>query len=159
MLLVEDQLAGRLPDRCVLSGARTDGAVRVTAVIWTRPRWLLGVPGAVPFLALRGARRRLRVVLPVSRGVWRRWQRRNLAALGAIASGIAFIATGPFRGDSPVAAGVLLVLAGAAYRARAAHNYWVTCRFDPGRRTVTVEPTHPEFDRAARELFQRSLLR
>ena len=159
VLLMDDQRVGRFPDRCVLSGVRTEGAVRVTAVTWSSPRWVLGVPGAVPILALRGPRHRLRVALPVSRGVWRRWQRRNLAALCAIAFGSGFIASGPFRGNDLVGLGILILLAGVAYRTRAARNYWVTCRLDPGRRIITVEPTHSDFDRAARELFERSLRR
>ncbi|MFV0307085.1 MAG: hypothetical protein ACK5OX_05010 [Desertimonas sp.] len=133
--------------------------MRVTAVSWSHRRWFLGVPGVVPLLALRGTRHRFRVAVPVSRGVWRRWQRRHLAALCVITFGLAFIASSPFRGNALVGLGILIVVAGAGYRTRAARNYWVTCRLDPDRHTITVEPTHSEFDRAARQLFECSLHR
>jgi hypothetical protein len=160
VLLIDDQRAGRFPDHCALSGVHTEGAVRVTAVRWSGPRWVLGIPGVVPILTLRGASNRLRVALPVSPGVWRRWQRRNLAALSAMVLGLVFIVvSSAFRGGDLVALGVFVALAAGAYRTRVARNHWLTCELDPSRQTVTVEPTHLDFDRAARTLFERSLHR
>lgn len=82
-----------------------------------------------------------------------------MASLCAVAFGLAFIASSLFRDGALVGLGIVMVLAGAAYRTRAAHNYWLTCRLDPSRASVGVEPTHPDFDRAASELFVRSLHR
>jgi hypothetical protein len=160
VLLMSDQSAGRLPDRCVLSGVPTDQAVHVTAVPWRRARWWLGVPGVVPLLALRGRSHRYRVALPVSAKVWRAWHRRHLVAWCAVAAGLAFVVAGTVRGNIAIAVwGGVVLLAAAAYRTRAAHNYWLTCRLDTARETITVEPTHTSFDEMARQLFERSLHR
>jgi hypothetical protein len=44
-----------------------------------------------------------------------------------------------------------------AHRARAVRRSWVTCRLRPSTNTIAVEPTHPCFDTAARELYGRSV--
>lgn len=159
VLLLDDQRAGRLPDRCVLSGTTTDGAVRVTAVTWSGPRWILGLPGAVGALWLRGGRHRARIAVPVSPRVWRTWRRRDRAATFAVAAGLAFVVGGIVNDAALIGLGVLIVGLAMAYRARAAHNYWFTTRLDRSRGHVTIEPTHPEFDRTARMLFDASLRR
>jgi len=160
VLLVEDQQAGRYPDRCVLSGVATDRAVHTTAVTWTHAAWLLGIPGLSPLLALRGRSHRFRLALPVTAEVWRRWHRRDLAAWGALAAGLAFVAAGIVRGASTIGVlGGIVAVASAAYRTRSARNYWVTCTLDSARGTITVRPTHTEFDRQARQLFDHALRR
>jgi hypothetical protein len=53
--------------------------------------------------------------------------------------------------------GLVLISAAVAAHARAHHNYWFTCRLQPSSATIVVEPTHPRFDDAARELFLRTL--
>ena len=78
----------------------------------------------------------------------------GLAVVVAVVVAVAGAAQGSAQ---TVALGVLTGAAGAAYRARAVHNYWVTCRFRPSTNTIIVEPTHPRFDAAAHELYVRSI--
>jgi hypothetical protein len=86
------------------------------------------------------------------------WQRRNVAGLTVMVFGLVLVAAGAAQGSGQtVALGALAGATGAAYRARAARNYWVTCRFRPSTNTIVVEPTHPRFDTAARELYIRSI--
>lgn len=160
VLLVTDHEAGRLPDRCVLSGAATTNAVRETAVAWSHANWLLGVPGVVPLLAVLQRSKTARVALAVDRAVWRRWRRRTAAAGALLAAGVVLLAVGIVNGELAMGlVGIGVTLTAAAYRTRAAHDYWVICTLDPGRGTITVEPTHPDFDRQVRALFERSLHR
>lgn len=158
VLRLKDQEAGRFPDRCVLSGVSTDRAVHVTAVRWNSRRWMLGVPGAVPVLSLLPGRTRRRVSLPVSATVWSTWNRRNLSALIVLVFSAGLILASAVRqtGDL-LGVGVVLVVVAVAYRTRAQHNFWTTCRLSAGGDQVIVEPTHPEFDRQARQLFTRSV--
>ena len=83
------------------------------------------------------------------------WQRRNVAGLTIMVFGLVVAVAGAAQSSGQtVALGVLTVAAGAAYRARAVHNYWVTCRFRPSTNTIIVEPTHPRFDAAARRALR-----
>jgi len=157
-LRVADQVAGRFPDRCVLSGAETIHAVRMTATQWAGPRWLLGVPGFARALGLLPRRRHHTVALPVSDRVWRMWRCRNLVGLTALTAGVTFSGIGLVTEVvGLVVFGVVVFTAAMAYRTRAHHNYWVTCRFRPAEATIVVEPTHARFDEAARDLFVRPL--
>lgn len=158
VLRVADQAAERFPDLCVLSGEATSHAARLTATQWDGPRWLLGVPGFAPVVGRLPGHERCPVALPLSVRVWRMWQRRNVAGLTIMVFGLVVAVAGAAQGSAQtVALGVLTGAAGAAYRARAVHNYWVTCRFRPSTNTIIVEPTHPRFDAAARELYVRSI--
>ncbi len=86
------------------------------------------------------------------------WQRRNLAGLTIMVFGFVLAAAGAAElSGLTVALGVLAGAMGSAYRARAVHNYWVTCRLRPSTNTIVVEPTHPSFDTAARELYVRAI--
>lgn len=155
-----DQNAGRFPDRCVLSGVATDRAVRCSAVRWNGPRWLLGVPGAVPLLGTLPGRARATVSLPVSKKVWSIWNRRNVAALLILVFGLGLIVAGAVRQTGILfGVGLVVFFAAAVYRARAHHNFWTSCRLNDTGDSVIVEPTHPDFDRQARQLFERSLRR
>jgi hypothetical protein len=51
--------------------------------------------------------------------------------------------------------GIVVVVAGMAYRTCAHRNYWITCRYVPTTETIVVVPTHPRFDEQARALFVR----
>lgn len=158
VLLLSDQLAGRFPDRCVLSGERTDRAVRMTAVTWHHRPWLLGIPGLVALLCLRGGEHRFRASLPVSANVWRTWRRRELAATCLMAIGLGFALVAPVRHAVGLAvAGGAIAVIGAVIRTRAAYNYWFTCRLERDRGLIVVAPTHEKFDNEARTLFDRSL--
>lgn len=158
VLRLADQHAGRFPDRCVLSGVRTDRAVRCTAVAWGGRRWLLGVPAATWIIGHRPGGHRELVSLPVTETVWSTWNRRNLLALLLIVFGTGLIAGGVVTGDGGLlATGVAVAALAAAYRTRAHHNYWTTCTLDAGADLVIVDPTRPEFDRQAQGLFTRSI--
>lgn len=158
VLRVADQIAGVFPHRCVLSGVDTNRAVRLTATQFGGPRWLLGVPGFVPLVGLLPGHDRCAVALPISDRVWKIWRLRTMVAMSTLAAGATFVAIGGVSSTPALAAfGLVLVIGAAAYRARANHNYWVTCSLHPSNATIVVEPTHPRFDAAARDLFVRTL--
>ena len=158
VLRVADQDAGVFPDRCVLSGVETSSAVRATATQFDGPRWLLGVPGFASVVGRMPGHQRCTVALPVSARVWKMWRARNVGALSTMSAGLTMSAIGAATGTVALAVFGLVVSIGAsAYRARANHNYWVTCRVQPSNATIAVEPTHPKFDEAARDLFVRTL--
>jgi hypothetical protein len=158
VLRVADQAAGRLPDRCVLTGVDTQRAVRLTAPQWGLPTWLLGVPGIMVLLRLSPRRARRTVALPVSHRVWSMWRCRDLAATAVVTAGMTFAGIGLATSVVQLFVfGVVVVVTAAAYRTRAHHNYWVTCRYVPATQTIVVAPTHPRFDEQARDLFVRSL--
>lgn len=158
VLRVADQAAGRFPERCVLSGVDTRHAVRVTAIQWSGPVWLLGVPGLPTTLGWLPGRRTYAVALPVGDRVWRMWRARDLMATSAIFAGATFGGIGLAAGVAElIAFGVFVGALAVVYRTRAHHDYWVTCRFRPAEQIIVVEPTHRKFDEAARDLFVRSL--
>lgn len=158
VLRLADQHAGRFPDRCVLSGVHTDHAVRCTAVRWNGPHWPLGIPAATWIVGHRPGGQHEIVSLPVAAVVWTTWRRRNLLAMLFVVFGIGLVVGGTVRADGGlVGVGVAVTVLAAAYRARALHNFWTTCVLASGADLVIVEPTHPDFDRQAQELFARSL--
>jgi len=158
VLRVSDQRAQRFPDVCVLSGEPTAHAVRLSAVSWRGPKWVLGVPGFVAVLGVLPGRDRVPVALPVSTRVWRMWQRRNAIGIVGVMVGLLWIGAGVvFASGGMVAFGAILALLGGAYRTRAAVDYWVTCRLNSDAGTIVVEPTHPVFDDAAERLFISSI--
>jgi hypothetical protein len=157
VLRIADQRAGRIPDVCVLSGVATANAVRVQAVEWAGRSWILCIPGVVSVLRLWPGRSSVTVALPIAARVWRMWSRRNTVAMALIMFGLGFVVIGAVRAlGGIVVLGVVVVMLAFAYRTRAAVNYWVTCRLDPSRACVTVQPTHRSFDSQARALFIRS---
>jgi hypothetical protein len=158
VLRIADQRAGRIPDVCVLSGVPTDNAVRVKAVEWSGRSWILCIPGVVSVLRLWPGRSSMTVALPIAATVWRMWSRRNTAAMALTMFGLGFVVIGAVRAlGGIVVVGVFVVVLACAYRTRAAVNYWVTCRLDPSRACVTVQPTHRSFDAQARTLFIQSI--
>lgn len=69
-----------------------------------------------------------------------------------------FVAIGGVTGTVGLAIfGLVIVIGAVAYRTRANHNYWVTCSLRPSNATIVVEPTHRQFEEAARDLFVRTL--
>lgn len=157
-LRVADQIAGRFPDRCVLTGDETAQAVRLTAVEWAGPRWLLGVPGFTRAVRCLPGHAHRSVALPVSVRVWKMWRCRDLVASSVVAAGVTFSVIGLVAGvPQLIVFGAVVAVAAAAYRTRAHRNYWVSCRLHPADGTIVVEPTHRRFDEAARDLFVRSL--
>ncbi len=157
-LRVADQVAGRFPDRCVLTGDETAHAVRLTAVEWAGTRWLLGVPGFVKVVSCLPGHAHRSVALPVSVGVWKRWRCRELVSSAVVAAGVTFSVIGLLTDARElVVFGAVVAVAAVAYRTRAHRNFWVSCRLHPADGTIVVEPTHRRFDAAARDLFVRSL--
>lgn len=157
-LRVADQVAGRLPDRCVLTGTATTGAVKLTAVQWRGPNWLLAVPGFAMAVGVLPGRTRHAVTLPISVTAWKIWSVRNGAAWSIMAAGLMFASIGFATGVVGLTVfGLIVLVAAMAYRTRAHHNYWVTCRYAPHSGLIVVAPTHRLFDAAARDLFVRSL--
>jgi hypothetical protein len=158
VLRIADQQAGRFPDVCVLSGVATGNAVRVRAIEWSGPSWILGVPGVATILRLWPGRSSMTVALPVTASVWRMWTHRYTVAMALTMFGLGFVVIGAVRAVGVlVVFGVVVVVSACAYRTRAAVDYWVTCRLDTGRACVTVQPTHRLFDEQARALFIRSI--
>jgi hypothetical protein len=158
VLRIADQRAGRFPDVCVLSGVPTPNAVRVQAVEWSGPSWILGVPGVVSVVKWWPGRSSETVALPIAATVWRMWSRRNTVAMALTTFGLGLVVIGALRSRGALLViGAFIIVVACAYRARAAVNYWVTCRLDVSRGCVTVQPTHPSFDTQARALFVRSL--
>ncbi len=158
VLRLADQRRDVFPDRCVLSGATTTGAMRMTATVWGGRRWMLFVPGVVVVLAHVLRRSHVTVSLPATPDVWARWRRRVVLAQGTAAFGGVFTAIGSAVGAAALlAAGVPVFVGAIALWARANRNWWITCVLDPPRAVVVVEPTHLEFDRAAREIFLSSI--
>ena len=158
VLRVADQAAGRLPDRCVLSGVDTQRAVRLGALQWGGPGWVLGVPGVSTVLRLSPWRAHQTVALPVSDRVWRMWRCRDLTATMVTTAGATFAGIGLVTSVVQLFVfGSVVVVAGAAYGTRAHRNYWVTCRYVPAKQTILIEPTHHRFDEQARDLFVRPL--
>ena len=159
VLRVADQVAGVFPDRCVLSGVETTRAVRLTATQFGGPRWLLGVLGFARAVGWLPGHERCEVALPVSVRVWKMWRVRNLGALSTLSAGVTFVAIGGATGAVALGVfGAVISIVAVAYHARANHDYWVTCSLHPSSATIVVEPTHPRFDDAARDLFTRTLM-
>ncbi len=132
--------------------------MRSTATAWSGPRWVLCVPGAVPVLAFVLRRPHVAVSIPVTEAVWSRWRRRVAWSQGAVAFGAVLIAVGSIvRAAAPLVGGVVVLLGTVALWARANRNWWITCVLDLSRDVVIIEPTHREFDEAAREMFVRSI--
>ena len=158
VLRLADQRRDVFPERCVLSGVETTGAMRTTATVWVGRRWVLFVPGFVHVLVLMLRRPHIAVSIPVSPAVWTRWRKRVVLSQGATAFGGVLIGTGAAVGAAPpLAVGVIVFVAAIVLWARANRNWWITCVLDPARAMVVVEPTHRDFDRAAREIFMRSV--
>ncbi|MEJ7799645.1 MAG: hypothetical protein WKF60_03945 [Ilumatobacter sp.] len=121
-------------------------------------RSALFVPGAVTVLAHVMRRPHVTVSIPVSADVWTRWRRGVLLSQGAVAFGCVLIGSGALVGAAaPLTGGVVTLVAAISLWARANRNWWITCVLNPTRSVIVVEPTHREFDAAAREHFVRSL--
>jgi hypothetical protein len=86
------------------------------------------------------------------------WRLRSLVASSTLAAGATLVVIGVATGAVALAVfGLVVVIGAVAYRTRANHNYWVTCTLHPSTATIVIEPTHPRFDDAARDLFIRTM--
>ena len=132
--------------------------MRMTATVWDGRRWFLFVPGLVAVLAHVLRRPHVTASIPVSPAVWARWRSRVVLAQGSAAFGGVLIVTGTaLRAGALFAVGVVVFVGTTALWARANRNWWITCVLDSAKSVIVVEPTHREFDRAAREIFVRSI--
>lgn len=138
---VADQRVDRFPDRCVLSGETTSHAVRVVAVEWAGPRFVLEIPGATAVIGALPGNQHIHVALPVSLRVWRSWRRRSVVAVAIAVFGLCVFASGLVQSELALAAiGACAVAAAMAYRTRATRDRWVTCRFRPDAASSLLIP-------------------
>jgi hypothetical protein len=156
VLRVADQRKGRIPDRCVVTGALTEHAIRVRATRRPRVKWLY--PLLRPFLYVKARGRppgAMAVVLPLGTDAWRR--RRNIVAASGVAGGMggALVAFGATGHVGLLVAGVAVVLAVAVARFRFDARHWVQVWLKPDGDEIVVTNTSPAFDDAARVLFIR----
>jgi hypothetical protein len=160
VLRVTDQRAGRTPRRCVKTGERTDGAVRVRAVALRRAHVAQLVAG---FALTRVAAWLLRrpsfpTVVAVSPLAWQRWQRSLLFPAVIGPAGAALVVFGVIAGAAPaVVFGTLFLVAAALLRWRATKRWWIGVRFRPERDEIVVARVSTGFDEDARRLYVRSV--
>jgi len=154
-LRVADQRRGRVPDRCVRSGVRTDGAVRTWAVGFARADvlWLALGPLLRGVAAVSG-RPSERVVLPLAPAAWSslRAGLRWVVVIAGLAGGA--LGLGLVQRDAAlVVLGAVLLLAAWIVRALVLWRRWVGVVLRPGGEEVALSRVNPEFDAAARALF------
>ena len=161
VLRIVDQQEGRFPDRCVVTGTASDGAVEVWALesrrvdVWMA---LLG-PASVPVMRLRH-RQTMRVALPITAERWGIWKRRAGIALVMCCAGFGLVVSGSISGRAgAVSFGVILVVAGMVLRVRSFLFFWVSCELRPKQGDIVVRRTHSGFDAAAKAMYIASVNR
>jgi hypothetical protein len=157
-LRVADQRRGRVPTRCVKTGAPPDGAVRAWAVEVPRADALWLVVGAVLRVVALAGRRTERIVLPLSPAAWTSLRRGLGAALVVAGLAAGALVLGAVQGDPGlvVLGGALLVVAWGL-RAVVLWRRWVGVVLRPGGEEVALSRVSPEFGDAARALFVGSV--
>jgi hypothetical protein len=160
-LRVADQRRGRLPDRCVKRGTRTDGAVHAWAVEMPRADVLWAAFGPLLRVVARGrGRQSLRVVLPLSPAAWSSLRAGLRWAVVVTGLGAGALVLGLLRGDVALEVlGGTLLAAAWALRAVVLWRRWVGLVVRPGGEEVAVTRVSAEFAEAARDLFVGSVLR
>jgi hypothetical protein len=160
-LRMADQRRDRVPDRCVRSGTRTDGAVHAWAVELRRADVLW--PAFGPLLrgiAALARRRSERIVLPLSPPAWSSLRAGLRWAVIAAGLGAGALGLGVVEGDaSLVALGVTLLVLAWLIRALVLWRRWVGVALRPGGQEVVITRVSPEFATAAKALFMGSLRR
>lgn len=159
VLLVSDQNSGKFPDRCVLTGEKTKTAVHVWALETTKAQWLIGFLGYLGVVACKVAGRRVaRIAVPITERPWGIWKRRANLSIAATAAGTGLALAGLLRASIGLAIfGLVIVAAARLLRLRAHQNYWISTELRPQAGHILVGPTHPDFDRQARMLFEQRL--
>jgi hypothetical protein len=158
-LRLSDQRRGRVPTRCVKTGASTEGAVHAWAVEMRRADGLslLFGPLARVAAALTG-RRRERIVLPVSRTAWTSLRRGLGTAVVVAGLAVGALGLGVVQGDAGLLVlGAVLLVAAWAVRALVLWRRWVGVVLRPGGEEVTLSRVSPAFGDAARALFVGSV--
>jgi hypothetical protein len=159
-LRMADQRRGRVPTRCVVTGAATEGAVHAWAVELGRADvlWLAFGP-VLRMVAALVRRRRERIVLPLAPAAWAslRAGLRWAVVVGGLGGGA--LALGLVRGDAGlVVLGAVLLVIAWAIRALVLWRRWVWVVLRPGGEEVALSRVSPEFDSAARALFVGSVI-
>ena len=156
VLRMADQRRDAVPDRCVVTGERTEGAVRAEA-LRLRRAWLWSLLlGRAAGIFLRS--RRATVVLPVSPAAWWRVQRSLRRAVVVAGLGLGSLAVGALdRDPALLVLGALLLAVAAAVRAIGVRRWWVELRLLPNGDEVRVTRTSPAFAEEARKLYVRSI--
>lgn len=158
VLRAADQVDGRYPEVCVLSGVDTSRAVRLSAPEWKGRRGLLTIPGFAAVIGRLPGRERCSVALPVSAAAWSRWRRRHLAGVATLGFGLVAAVAGAVNSNpQQIGFGTVMAALGVLYLTFANNRFWVTCCFRPATSTIIVEPTHARFDAEARLLYLRSV--
>ena len=160
-LRTADQRRGRVPDRCVKRGVRTDGAVHAWAVGFARADLLWAVLG--PLLRpLAGLARRPaeRVVVPLSAPAWASLRAGLRGTVVVAGLGDGALVLGLAQGDPGllVLGGVLLLTAWLI-RGAVLWRRWVGLVLRPGGDEVVLTRVHADFAEAAKALFTTSVLR
>ena len=151
MLLISDQVAGRLPDRCVLTGEPTESVLRVRAVSDALPEVVADVVGG----PLRLGRP---VDLPVAPEALTAYRRHQARWAGVAGAGIGLVVVGALGGALPWA-GLLLLLVAVVGSARLRRRRWVQVRQRRDADELIVLRTHEAFDQQARRLHEQALRR
>ena len=159
-LRMADQRRGRLPDRCVKTGAPTDGAVHAWAVEAARADVLWLVLGPLLRLVAGVARRRSeRIVLPLSAPAWSSLRAGLRWAVVAAGLGAGALVLGAVRADAAlVVLGAVLLLIAWAVRAFVLWRRWVGLVLRPGGEEVALTRVSPGFGVAAKALFVGSAM-
>jgi len=154
-LRTADQRRGRLPTRCVKTGAPTDGAVHTWAVERRRADVLWLVLGPV----LRVGGRSERIVLPLAPAAWSALRRGLGAAVVVAGLGAGALGLGLVQGDPGlVVLGSLLLVGAWVVRALVLWRRWVGVVLRPDGKEIALSRVSPEFGEEARALFIGSAL-
>jgi len=151
VLLISDQVAGRLPDRCVLTGEPTDSVLRVRSVSDVLPELVVDVVGG----PLRLGRP---VDLPVAADALSAYRRRQSRWAGVAGAGIGLVAVGILGGALPWV-GLLLLAVAVVGSARQRRRHWVQVRQKRDADELVVLRAHEAFDAQARRLHEEALRR
>jgi hypothetical protein len=159
-LRTADQRRGRIPDRCIKSGAPTDGAVHAWAVEVGRADLLWLVLGPTLRLAAPAFRRRTeRVVLPLAPPAWSALRAGLRSAVLSAGLGAGALALGIVQADAAlIVLGSLLLVLAWAVRALVLWRRWVGLVLRPGGQEVAVTRVSPEFAAAAKAVFVGSVV-
>jgi hypothetical protein len=159
-LRMADQRRGRVPTRCAVTGAPTEGAVHAWAVELGRADvlWLAVGPVLRPLSALV-RRRSERIVLPLAPEAWASLRAGLRWAVVVAGVGGGALALGLVQGDAGVVVlGAVLLVAAWTIRALVLWRRWVGVVLRPGGEEVALSRVSPGFDAAARALFVGSVV-
>lgn len=161
VLLVEDQRHGRAPTHCVISGKKTDGAVKVWAIAAKHLDWIIGPLGVLGVgLARLAGRETLQITLPVDQLLWKHWQRRATMSFLVAWIGAGALAVGTIRADTQLTVfGLISIVLAMGLRGWFFRRFWVSTQLRPSTRDILIRRAHPDFGQDAKELYIAALRR